>query len=340
MLKRRLVTFGIAVSGLAVAVAVMLFGAPGRLEYHAFAELYHQGTPTVGNALHMAIDCDVLMAGTQSDCLFVTYSPVPGNFNLDIGVTVGYSSGPGAAVAAFNFDVATDKTVLLPLAGVDGDLNSNPDANEGALGAGWTCADPPPQPDTGLYPAPLADSFLACAASPVTGAVTVPADGTHIRLATVHYYVDWPPYEPSWPHVRHVSLQLFNVAAADDNAITLLECPSLTMPPVRPVIGPDDSCFSANLKFESFWEPPPPPVTNTFTATPAPTATATPTPPITADAVGGVAKPIDTEVLPSPAPTVPGDRRSGYVNAGIAVMAAVVAAGGVWAAWRWVKPGE
>jgi hypothetical protein len=142
--------------------------------------------------------------------------------------------------------------------------------------------------------------------------------------------MQWAPYGAL------VSLQLFNAAVLDDSAVALLSCDSTTVPPVPPVSGINDPCFSATVEALAG----PAPATNTFTATVAPTATATPMPPITALAVGGVAKRIDTAALPSTASAAPGDRQAGYVNAGIAVMAAVAAAGGVWVAWRWVKPGE
>ncbi len=78
----------LAVTSTAIALVVAIIGLPyGRLNYAAFAELYHNETNTTGY-VHVAIDCLPTVPGTDDFCEFD--SGMTSSF--DVAITVGNST--------------------------------------------------------------------------------------------------------------------------------------------------------------------------------------------------------------------------------------------------------
>ena len=150
------------------------------------------------------IDCDLSAEGVQADCT------VPlGAQTLDVAVVLANRSGFSSTVGAFNFYMHdSDTSLLSPPAGLDNNLDSNPDFNQARLGENWDCRFPPPSRDTGADGAGKAVSLLACFVD-VSGPLPTIADGEDIRLATVHYVV------PETARAGSVVLHLSFVAAYD-----------------------------------------------------------------------------------------------------------------------------
>ena len=132
--------------------------------------------PTTG--VYLAIDCDRSAPGVQDLC------PYTGS-TAAVDVVFVNVDRPNVDVASFQFGVVTAQTSLNPTTGVDGDRNANPDFNDAAFGAGWTCSISPPQRDRNPDPA-IAESFLLCY-TPNAGTAVPP--GASIVLGTVRYDV-------------------------------------------------------------------------------------------------------------------------------------------------------
>jgi len=93
----------------------------------------------------MVLDCDLGLEGVQGQC------DVPaGRGTVDVGVVLVNRSDVARRLGAFNFVVRdSDTSRLLPLPGVDGNLNGNPDVSAGLAGDGFHCDLPAPNPDNG-----------------------------------------------------------------------------------------------------------------------------------------------------------------------------------------------
>lgn len=135
----------LAIAGSALGIAVSLLGLPyGRLDYAAFAGLYHNnGTPSPG--FHVAIDCNPVDAGVQDNCEFSPFTT-----QLDVAVTIGNNTGTATDIGALNFEVVNPDTSVLVAPDQSGEpfLDRNPDFNQAALPSpDWNCEILPPDPD-------------------------------------------------------------------------------------------------------------------------------------------------------------------------------------------------
>jgi hypothetical protein len=137
-------------------------------------------------------------------------------------VLLNHSDGP-VSLSAFNFEVwDADSTKLVPFAGVDGNLNGNPDFNEfGVLGP-WLCSPPDPQPDTGEGGPGQAVSFMSCFSGGDQSVLPLILPGDRITLAMVHYAI------PGDARRGEVELTLAWVAAFDHTIAELGSCEPVT----------------------------------------------------------------------------------------------------------------
>ena len=225
----------LAAAGSAIGIAVALVGLPyGRLEYAAFAGLYHNnGTPAPG--FHVAIDCNASSAAVEEAC---TYSPFTSQ--LDVAVTIGNNTGSAADISAFGFEVVNPDTSVLvaPDQPFDPIFDRNPDFNQGNLSsAGWGCT---------LLGLPVADnedpdnqatqhSRLICFNENALGD-PLPAGSAHVELAKVTYNNVYPPSPVA---SAPVLLTLEDVLVHDSSGIELLSC--------NPVIINEGQCFGATI---------------------------------------------------------------------------------------------
>jgi len=273
----------LAALGTAIGVLVAVVGLPyGRLNYTAFAGLYHNGGATYAPNFHVALDCDPapgIQDGTLGTC---TYAP---GATVDVSVTLADNSASGQDVSSFNFEVIDpDRSRLepvpcAPLACSGGtNLNGNPDFDSTGAGAAgvWNCGDVdvnpllgPTDTPTGISTPTLADSFIACRTTPLGPTVTA----SHMSLAIVHYTV------PGTALNGNVPLSYRDVAAGNNGGGPLIGCASSVGDPDT---GP---CFAGTVHIASPTSTPtsaPATATNTSaptnTNTPAPTSTDTPTP--------------------------------------------------------------
>ena len=259
----------------------------GPLDHTAFAELTHNGGTPAAGTIHLALDCDPSMPGTQDSCLALPWITT----DLDIDVTAGNATGTARTIRRFSFAVTVDQAVLDPNAGIDANKDANPDANDVLVDATWSCTPPAPDRDTDLDPA-VARSFIECStAGP--GIVLYPDPAPHLALATVHYTVT------SAPGFWASAVMMSDVKVYDGTGAEIMSCNP-------PNAGP---CFGAAVSVA------PPPTDATITA---PTATPTPTP-LSVVAVGGIAR--QPGVLPQPAA-----RSSSRAAEGVAAAIAVAAA--------------
>lgn len=262
----------LAALGTALGVLVAVIGLPyGRANYNAFAELYHNGTPTAG-AIDMALDCDTSTAATDELCLI----PVSSTANIQVGITVGNNTASSVQLGSFNIDVVADQTLVDPLPGNPDAYNSNPDFNDAFVASAgtWACQPPPPSPD--MDPSPtVAESRIVCFESTNVGPV-LPNDNVHRAVAFVNY-ADVAASPGS------TTLTMNEVAISDQFQAELGSCaPDISIPM---------TCGTTTLQF---FIPP----TDTPTLTPTPTDTPTNTPTFTPTNT-----PTDT---PTPTPTPAG----------------------------------
>ncbi len=201
------------------------------------------------------VDCDPALAGIQANCSY----PVDAGA-LDVDIYVVSESVLTEHAASFNFELhAPDLARLSPLPGLDVNLDGNPDFNQSLAGS-WTCAGPPPNPNTGADGPGKAVSFLSCfdASFPLPSGALLPAGG-QLKLGTVHYQV------PPGASPGSVPLVLSAVSVGNDAIIEYVSCLQENVPPAFPiVVGP---CMDGVI---NLFEPP--------TATPTSTPTPTPTP--------------------------------------------------------------
>jgi hypothetical protein len=113
---------------------------------------------------------------------------VPGPQDIDIGIVLGDDAGE---LNAFNFKVVYDDTRLTPVATTGGGTtNGNPDLNDAALGAGWTCSLPAgsaaPDIDQAIGPG-HGVAFLSCytngTPATLTGAATIATLRLHVAAS-------------------------------------------------------------------------------------------------------------------------------------------------------------
>jgi len=204
----------------------------------------------------MYLDCDPSAAGIQASCVYPT-----GTTSVDVAVVLKNVSGSAAAqVVAFNFDVLGDaQPTFSPRAGVNANLDGNPDFSQAGVGATdtWTCALPPPSPDQDPSPS-ATDSLLACYLPSGAGGPTV-AQGATLVLGTVHY--------ASIDGVGNFSLA--NVDVVDETGADLMTCNLNPDPGYTP-----GDCFTTAVQVGA----PVDTATATVPATATSTPTATPTP--------------------------------------------------------------
>jgi hypothetical protein len=266
----------LAAVGTAIGVLVAVVGLPyGRLNYTAFAGLYHNGgTPSAG--FHLAVDC-IVDGPVDAAC---TYPDTAGP--VDVGITVGNNTGVANDVGAFNWNVATDETYLVPVLGSGAGLNANPDFYETDMTTtGWACDPPASVSDTnGAVAGPgSADSFISCfdGSAPFAPFAAFPAD--HLTMGVVHY--THPAGAGSVPVDTH------DVSIGNGGGVELMSC--------NPVITNAGECFPATITFS-------PPPTGTATNTPTATNTATNTPTATATPPGPVIIKIPEPCIGTPTP--------------------------------------
>ncbi|MBI5289411.1 MAG: hypothetical protein HY873_10625 [Chloroflexi bacterium] len=212
-------------AGFTVSAMAVILGLPyGRVNYHAFAELYHGPVDTTG-LVHIAVDCDPYAPDTQDECTFGAFTQV-----INVDVTIGNSTPSATTLRAGNFKLTTDETLLRPFPNFNVGAQGNPDVDDGVLASG-NCSGPPPNPDTDPSPA-VATSFLSC--FEMLPAAILPADASHRRFATVHY-------ADVAPGVATASLALSDVALFDDTYAEIASC--------GPVITVAGLCFDATIYF-------------------------------------------------------------------------------------------
>jgi hypothetical protein len=189
-LKKPQVLIGLlAALGTAIGVLVAVVGMPyGRLNYTAFAGLYHNGTPAAGTpaTFHLALDCDTVTPGVQDNCNVIAGTPT-----VVIDVTISQETGAAADVSSFNFKVKSEQLKFDPIDmnANPGDTNDNPDANEAFLATGgtWACSPPAPDNDDDASVS-VGSSFISCFNSDAMASALFPS-GVHTVIADVSYNV-------------------------------------------------------------------------------------------------------------------------------------------------------
>jgi hypothetical protein len=254
----------LAAVGTAIGVIVAIVGLPyGRLNYTAFAGLYHNGTAFP--SMQMEVDCDTGTIGVQSVCNIPVTSSAP----IPIDVYISNFSGAPEQIDGFNYDLYNNECNT-------GCVNGNSTNPAGGIGpsvpvpdatnvspSNFNCVSPAPSADTGTSApgAGASTSFLSCSLLVNSTAV---ANGASVRISG-------ESFSDNVTAVTTITLTLSRVASSDDNGITTISCDPAAPPPANPtgnVVGP---CFPAVLNFV------PPPPTATPTNTPLATSTNTPT---------------------------------------------------------------
>ncbi len=220
----------------AFVTAAMLFGVANP-----------HGASAIGGVV-VEIDCDTSTGAVDDTCSFPS-----GTTTLTVNVVLTNGSGATIDVAGLNFDVLADQLLLDPPAGVDTDMNSNPNFSESGVGSAgsWACTPPPADNDTNPADPNIADSFLSCFTSTLGPDVLA---GDSLLLATVTYNAaDGASF-----------LTLTNVGIGDFVAgATLVDCS-------------DNDCLGASIGIGVAPPVDTPTPTATATNTNTPTATNTP----------------------------------------------------------------
>lgn len=187
--------------------------------------------------LSLALDCTPDAPTSVGACIVPT-----GATTLDVPVVLVNDTGAPVTIGAFNFYVHdADTTRLLPLPGIDGNFNGNPDANEAVFSSGWRCDLVPPSPDLGTDGPGRAVSRLVCFAGGPSGP-TVPNRGGKLKIATIHYSV------PANAPAGGVALSFGNVAFGNVIFNEVGSC----LPQIDVPMG----CFGTTVQFGSFSPPP------------------------------------------------------------------------------------
>jgi hypothetical protein len=177
-------------------------------------------SPPCAVLLEVHIDCDVSAPGTQDRC-----NVSAGATSWDIGVVVSNRSGVDSTIGSFNFDMHdSDTSRLVPVAGIDDNLDANPDFNQAELTNGaWQCNPPAPSPDLGTDGPGRAVSRLVCYVP--GGTPTTIADGQDLTIAVVHYAV------PGGALSGDVTLDLGYVEVTDQTFTRTAGCEIGDLPP-------------------------------------------------------------------------------------------------------------
>ena len=128
----------------------------------------------------LALDADLGIAGVQ---------PVGGfalNSTASIGVILGESVGD---LGAFNFKLIYDDTRLAPVAGGGSSIEGNPDFNQQALGAQWTCSLPAGSATADIDPATGPGHGVAFLSCFTTSAAPVINNGVIVATLTLKVLV-------------------------------------------------------------------------------------------------------------------------------------------------------
>jgi hypothetical protein len=225
----------LAGAGAALGLLVAVLGLPfGRMEYSAFAGLYHNGgTPAPG--FHVALDCAVNTAGTQDACVV---NQGPGS--ATVAVTAGNNTGVPADFGAWAFEVVNPDTGVISAPSVLGPPHaSNPDFNDSYFNsANWNCSFPAPDNDNEVPDVPATQhSYLGCFLASGVGE-TFPASVNHVELARVTYNT-----VAGFPGGQTADLTLEDVFVTDSSGVELLSC--------NPVIINAGECFGATIEIFS-----------------------------------------------------------------------------------------
>ncbi|HXK33286.1 MAG TPA: hypothetical protein VNM91_04640 [Dehalococcoidia bacterium] len=239
----------LAALGTALGVLVAVIGLPyGRANYNAFAELYHNGTPSAG-AVDFAFDCDASTVATDEVCNI----PVSNTADIRVLQTFGNNSASVPKIGSFNYDwTGADPTLVNPNTPVPNIPALFPAAFDGFLtGATWQCL---PAPNADIDPGPAIESRISCFNSGQDGPL-FPNDGVHRVFSHIDY--DDLAVAPGT-----MTLVVNETAVSDEFQAELGSC--------NPLIAIDMACGTTTLNFVI-------PPTDTPTNTPAPTDTPTPT---------------------------------------------------------------
>ena len=150
---------------------------------------------------------------------------------MDVDVVVINQFEPATSIDNLRFKLHdSDTSRLVPIPGVNANLDANPDFNQSALTGAFSCTPPGPQPDTGADGAGRAVSSLSCQDAALDGP-SLDAFGM-IRVARVHYAI------PPSAQAGNVTLSLSDLAVFDASLRQIASCA-----PGSPV-----TCFPATLQ--------------------------------------------------------------------------------------------
>ena len=140
------------------------------------------GTPQAGQALELAIDCDLALYGIQDAC-----DVPPDDGTLAVGIVVLNVGSLDSTLAAFNFDVRDYNQKVLDPPSIPGNpLDRNPDVDQISLSANWICG--PLTNDIDADDATVAVSRASCRVTvPLSGDLPVIFSSSQLRVATLHY---------------------------------------------------------------------------------------------------------------------------------------------------------
>jgi hypothetical protein len=248
----------LAAVGTAIGVLVAVVGLPyGRLNYTAFAGLYHEGGATFAGAGHYAIDA--VPGGAVDE------SASTGAATHTVDVVFEDNSAAGT-IGAFQFTIRNDNSTSFDADSDPAAFTGNPDFNEAGPGASgtWDCtlSSPSPEDDTGAFGVGQEEHRLACFVSSGSGPAYAMATG--VVMASIDYTTG---------ALGTSNLTFTGGVVGDNGGIELVNCDGPDGIPGNA----DDPCFGADLNLI-----PPPSATPTDTATntntPTNTPTSTPTP--------------------------------------------------------------
>jgi hypothetical protein len=249
----------LAAVGTAIGVFVAVVGLPyGRLNYTAFAGLYHDGVGNTPQAGHIAID---VVQGGGIDTSTVTSS---GTHTVDVIFDDNAASG---TIGAFQFEILNNASATIDAVADGAAFTGNPDFDEAGPGASgtWDCtlSAPSPEDDTGAGGPGTEVHRLACFVSAGSGPAYTMAVPT--RLAHIDYTTG---------ALGTATLSFLAGVLGDNGGVEVVNCDGADGDPMTTA---DSPCFGGTVEVV----PTPTPTateTNTPTNTPTDTPTATPTP--------------------------------------------------------------
>jgi hypothetical protein len=281
----------LAALGTAIGVLVAVFGLPyGRMNYTAFAGLYHQGG-TPAPAGHFAIDCDTSSAAIDEVCNY----PI-GTSSVQVGVNVSDNSAPFSIGAiAFSVRNPNDTNLNAPAEpGSPGEEDANPDLNNAVMepaGVLWNCNTLVPDNDDGSGGPGTQTSTLDCFLGIGSDPGPSFAQGADAFTAWIDYNVG--------PGTHSTTLTFTRGVWGDNNSAEIVICLGGDSMPGG---GDDGQCFPATVNIV-------PGPTATDTPVP-PTSTNTPIPPTATNTpAGGTVNKIPESCIGGPSvncdPTIP-----------------------------------